>query len=74
MEKNAVRSTVNLFVEHGEAVDAAIRRGVRDALLMHKRAGNPVAVWQDGKVVLLQPDEILPETNEIQMSYEQRKR
>ncbi len=53
-----------LLVEYGEAVDAAIARGVRDALLQHKRAGNPVAVWRGGQVVLLQPEEILPEAEE----------
>ena len=29
----------------------ALRQAVRDALLDHKRAGNPVAIWQDGRVV-----------------------
>lgn len=52
----------NLFVIHGAAIDEAITRATREALLMHKRAGNPVAVWRDGRVVLLQPEEILPET------------
>jgi hypothetical protein len=32
---------------------------VREALLDHKRAGNPVAVWRDGKVVIVPPDEIV---------------
>ena len=51
----------NLFVEHGKEIEGILRCAVREALLMHKRAGNPVAVWRDGKVVLLQPEEILPE-------------
>jgi len=42
----------------GRLIDEAIREGVRRALLEHKRAGNPVAVWRDGKVVLLQPEAI----------------
>ena len=37
---------------------AALRRAVRDALLEHKRAGNPVASWKDGKVVIIPADEI----------------
>lgn len=44
----------------------AMRKGVREALLRHKRLGNPVAVWRDGRVVLLHPDDIpmdLPEPN-----------
>lgn len=50
----------NLLIEYGDVVDKAIRQAVREALLKHKRAENPVAVWRDGKVVLLQPEEILP--------------
>ncbi len=47
-----------LLIEHGAAVDAAFKRAVRKALAQHKREGNPVAVWRDGKVTLLTPDEI----------------
>jgi hypothetical protein len=36
----------------------AMTRAVRDALQQHKRAGNPVAVWRDGRVVWLQPEDI----------------
>jgi hypothetical protein len=36
----------------------AMRRAVREALQDHKRAGNPVAVWQDGRVVWVQPEDI----------------
>ena len=37
---------------------AAMRQAVREALLQHKRAGNPVAVWRDGQVVWVPPTEI----------------
>jgi hypothetical protein len=36
----------------------ALRDSVRDALLDHKRAGNPVAIWKDGGVVWVQPEDI----------------
>jgi hypothetical protein len=36
----------------------ALRRAVREALLSHKRAGNPVAVWQDGRVVWVPAEDI----------------
>ena len=52
----------NLFIEHGKEIEAILRRAVRHALLDHKR-GNPIAVWKDGKVVILQPEEILTEDN-----------
>lgn len=51
----------NLLTANMEAVKLAIEKGVRHALLTHKRLSNPVAIWRDGKVVLLSPDEILPE-------------
>ena len=39
-------------------IEAALVRAVRNALLHHKRAGNPVADWQDGRVVWVAPDDI----------------
>lgn len=39
-------------------IEAALQRAVRDALRDHKRAGNPIAVWRDGKVVWLEPEQI----------------
>ena len=39
-------------------IESALARAVRDALLRHKQAGNPVAEWREGRVVWLPPDEI----------------
>jgi len=50
-----------LPIEFGANVDEAIEKAVENALREHKRASVPVAVWRDGKVVLLQPEEILPD-------------
>jgi hypothetical protein len=36
----------------------AMREAVREALLRHKKLGNPVAIWRDGHVVWLSPEEI----------------
>lgn len=46
------------LVSKGDAIDRLFRAAVRNALREHKRAGNTVAVWRHGKVVLLKPDEI----------------
>ncbi len=48
----------DLFVAHAKTIEAALRGAVREALLMHKRAGNPIAVWKDGQVTLVPPEEI----------------
>jgi len=36
----------------------AAQEAVRAALREHKLAGNPIAVWRDGKVVLVSPEQI----------------
>ena len=41
-----------------DLIGQALKRAVRDALLMHKRLGNPVASWKDGQVVWIPPEEI----------------
>jgi hypothetical protein len=41
-----------------QRVIAAVEQATRDAVQMHKRLGNPIAIWREGKVVILQPDEI----------------
>ena len=41
-----------------EKITQALIKGVREALLKHKQAGNPVVVWKNGKIVWLKPEEI----------------
>jgi hypothetical protein len=41
-----------------ELIQQALDQAVADALLDHKRAGNPISVWRDGKVVWIPPEEI----------------
>ena len=48
----------DLFVRFAKDIKPAYDRAVREALLKHKRAGNPVPVERDGKLVWLQPDDI----------------
>jgi len=39
-------------------IEAAMQQAARDALLAHKRSGQPVVIWQDGKVVLVPADQV----------------
>ena len=41
-----------------EGMNQAMARAVRRALLVHKRARNPIAVLRDGEVVWIPPGEI----------------
>jgi len=45
------------FLE-GTPIDEAIAEGVREARRRHKLLGNPVAELRDGKVVIVQPEDI----------------
>lgn len=42
----------------GRDYERKINKAVREALLDHQRAGNPVAVWKEGKVVIVPPSRI----------------
>lgn len=63
---NEVSIPDNLFTVHGKEVEAILYRAVHDALLRHKKLGQSVAVWRDGKVVILPPEEI-PVEDEIEL-------
>jgi hypothetical protein len=39
-------------------VERALKRGVRQALLLHKQTGRPIVVWRDGQVVWIAPEDI----------------
>lgn len=54
-----IKLSKRLFVEHGKAIEAVLQKGVDQALLIHKRLGNPIATWKDGKVVIVPPEEIV---------------
>jgi hypothetical protein len=38
-----------------ERVDRGIKRGVAQALAAHRRAGEKVVVWEDGRIVEIHP-------------------
>jgi hypothetical protein len=39
-------------------IQEPLARPVREALLRHKQAGNPVAVWDDERVVWIDPADL----------------
>lgn len=49
---------IDAILADGRQIDEAVKLAVREAVLRHKLLGNPIAVWRDGKVVWLQPEEI----------------
>ena len=55
---NESKPDIDRIFEEGRLIDQALVESVKQALLVHKRAGNPVAEWRDGKVVFIQPEDI----------------
>ena len=51
------KNITELFAD-GTEIDKALALAVQDALWRHKQLGNPVAIWRDGKVVWIPPEEI----------------
>jgi uncharacterized protein YacL (UPF0231 family) len=47
--------------------EEALKKAVAEAIAEHKRAGHPIAVWRDGKVVHIPADQI--ELRETQAEY-----
>jgi hypothetical protein len=39
--------------------EMALKEAVAEALAEHKRLGNPIAVWRNGKAVWIPPEEIV---------------
>ena len=42
----------------GRVIDEAMQRAWREALLEHKRRGESIVVWEDGRVVTLKAEDI----------------
>jgi hypothetical protein len=58
---NISRPSTKEMIANYRVREAAVQRAVRAAVLKHARLGNPVATMRDGKVVWIQPAEILAE-------------
>ncbi len=56
--KDQTRPSIPELLANHALITAAINRAVREAVLTHARAGQPVSTWRDGKVVWLQPAEV----------------
>jgi hypothetical protein len=41
-----------------DLVEQALQKAVVQAMVRHKRLGNPIVVWRDGKVVWIPAEEI----------------
>ena len=57
MKDQVTFSRIN-FDEQAEAIERILQAAVQETLSVHKRLGNSIAIWRDGKVVIVPPEEI----------------
>lgn len=53
-------------IVQGKQVEAVLRRAVRHALLAHKQAGNTIAAYKDGRIMLIPAHEIRVDVEEVE--------
>ncbi|MGK7876701.1 MAG: hypothetical protein AB4426_26435 [Xenococcaceae cyanobacterium] len=41
-----------------EKIDKGVKKAIAEAIEKHRKSGEYIAVWQDGKVVILPPEKI----------------
>lgn len=58
MTDKVVKDRISEIFEDKEKITSALSKAINEALLQHKKAGNPVASWKDGKIVWIQPEDI----------------
>jgi len=58
MKTNQRHFPEDLFAYKGKEIEDFLQKAIRQALMLHKAAGNPIAVWKDGKVELISPENI----------------
>jgi hypothetical protein len=57
MKEKVTFSRIN-FAEQAEAIERILQAAVQRELLIHKRLGNPIVIWKDGKIVIVPPEDI----------------
>lgn len=58
MKTEAQSDVDRILKDNRRVVGQAIDRGIRKAVLRHKKDGLPVVIERDGKIELVKPDDI----------------
>jgi hypothetical protein len=58
-DMNTKRPNITEIFQAVTPIEQAVQEGAREAVLFHKKMGNPVATWKDGKVVMIPPEQIV---------------
>lgn len=58
MKSSEPKDISRIFREDRQRIDEALRQGVRDAMLRHKREGRQVVIYRDGKIMTVNPEDL----------------
>jgi hypothetical protein len=60
-DSKALKDTVSIEAAKAEVIEIGqiFQRAVYKALEVHKRLGNPIAAWKNGRVIIIPPEEII---------------
>jgi len=47
-----------IFREERPVIDEALKQGVHEAMIRHKKDGLPVVIYRDGKTVSIKPEDL----------------
>jgi hypothetical protein len=58
MKAEAKKDVSRILREDRGVIDAALKQGVREAMLRHKKDDRPVVVERDGKIEWVKPEDL----------------
>ncbi len=56
IRQKAKRDKIREILSDEKQITETLQRAVREAVAKHKHAGNPIAAWKNGKVVLIETE------------------
>jgi hypothetical protein len=57
-KKNYKEIDIDALFEDGTLIDQAINTAVKNAVERHKKLSQPIVIWRDGKVLIIDPKDI----------------
>ncbi len=58
MKADGQKDVHRIFVEDRRVIDEALKKGVREAMIRHKKDGLPVVIFRDGQTVWVKPEDL----------------
>jgi hypothetical protein len=58
MKTESQKDLNRIFVKEGHLIDEALKQGVREAMIRHKKDGLPVVIYRDGRTVWVRPEDL----------------